>query len=106
MANPELHGTPFTATASISGSVAVASVSGVAGRTYYVTDVSGSSDTATGTIVIKDATTIIWQERVSSTTPYEHTFKAPLKVAAGATVSVSVRGDAVAFANISGYSLP
>lgn len=84
---------------------AVATITGVTGTYIYVTDISGSSDKAAALILVKDGSTVIWQDRISSGAPYEHSFVTPLRASIGATVTVTVDGTAIANANISGMQL-
>lgn len=101
-------GTPFSETAT-HATAAVASHTGVAGRTFYVTDVSASSDKAGALVLVKQGTTVIWRSQVQTTAAgycaYNHTFKTPLRGAVSALVSVEVDGTAVCHANIAGYEL-
>ena len=84
---------------------AVATITGVAGKKTFITDISGSSDKAGGLILVKDGTTVIWQDRVSSTAGYSHTFATPITGSVGADVSVTVDGTAIANSNVSGVQL-
>lgn len=104
MTTKQDHGTPFSSTA---GSVFVASaiVSGLPVKTIYVTDISGSSDYAAGTIAVFDGSTILWQDRLSSTSAYQHSFIQPLRCSVGATCTVTVSGTTVCYANVSGFYL-
>ncbi len=97
------YGTPISATATHATS-AVATVTGVTGSTYFVTDISGSSDKAGALILVKDGSTLIWQDRVSNTAAYEHTFSTPLACTSGATLTVTVDGTAACYANVAGFS--
>ena len=103
------RGLLITATAT-HATAAVASVTGVAGLKYYVTDISASSDKAGALLLVKQGTTVIWRSQVATTAAgdnsYEHTFSQPLEGAVGALVSVEIDGTAVAHANIAGFSLP
>ena len=88
---------------------AVASHAGVAGKSFYVTDIAGSSDKAGSLLLVKQGTTVIWQVQLATTAvgtnAFNHSFKVPLKGASGALVSVTVDGTSVANANIAGYEL-
>lgn len=97
-------GTPFAVTANHATS-AVATKSAVTGSTHYITDISGSSDKAGAKILVKDGTTVIWQDRISSTAAYTKTFLPALKVTVSADASVTVDGTAECNANIAGYTL-
>lgn len=101
---PEDSGLRFAQTATNATS-AVATQTGSSGKKSYITDISGSSDKAGALILVKDGTTVIWQERISNTTPYQHTFRTPLVGTAGNDVSVTVDGTAIANANIAGFVL-
>ncbi len=95
------HSLPFQQTASGTTS-AVATQTGVANTTYYITDISGSSDKAGALILVKNGTTIIWQD-IINTTAYTHSFIQPLKGSIGADVSVTVDGTAASKANMAGF---
>lgn len=97
------YGSPFYETATHATS-AVASHTGVAGSTHYVTDISGSSDKATSVLLVKDGTTTIWQVIVGVGN-FTHSFKEPLRATSGALVSVTVDGTAAATANIAGFTV-
>lgn len=84
---------------------AVATQTGVADKYLYITDVSGSSDLAGARIIVRDGSTIIWQDRISSGGAFEKTFRSPLRASVGANVSVTVNGTAEANANVAGYIL-
>lgn len=103
MLNKLQHGDAFSITATHATS-AVASKAGVSGSTHYITDISGSSDKSGALILVKQGTTVIWQDIVSVGN-YNHTFSAPLKAVKGALVSVTVDGTALAKANIAGITL-
>lgn len=102
------RGIPFSATANGTTS-ATASKTGATNVTYYVTDISGSSDLAQATIQVKDGTTVIWQDQLSQTaagsTSYNHSFVTPLKATNGNSVSVVVTGTSVSNANIAGFAI-
>lgn len=102
--NSQLYGTPFAATATGSTS-SVATVSGVDGVRRYVTDVSGSSDKVGALILVKNGSTVIWQDRVSSTAAYRMTFVTPLQIASGSDCTVTVDGTLYSAANVAGYSI-
>lgn len=108
MTNKGNHGSPISATATHATS-AVASQAAVAGKTHYITDISGSSDKAGSKILVKDGTTTIWQDNILVTAAgacsYNHTFDMPLKCSSGALASVTVDGTAICNANLSGFSL-
>lgn len=95
------RGTPFKQTATHATS-AVATQTGVANKTSYITDISGSSDKAGAKILVKDGTTVIWQD-IINTTAYEHTFSQPLSATVGADISVTVDGTAACNANVAGF---
>lgn len=109
MNNSQLRGTPFSQTATNATS-SVATQSAVAGSTFYITDISGSSDKAGAKILVKDGTTVIWQDQLMVTAAgssfYEHTFSTPLKGTLGNLISVTVDSTSVGTANVSGYSIP
>jgi hypothetical protein len=100
--NKQNHGTPFSKTATHATS-AVATVPGVSNQTYYVTDISGSSDKATALILVKDGSTVIWQDSIYNTEAYSHGFIQPLPCTQGNTLTVTVDGTAICNANVAGF---
>lgn len=97
-------GLPFSKTAQHATS-AVATQTGVAGKYSYITDISGSSDKASAKILVKDGTTVIWQDRIGNVGAYTKEFLMPLRGSLGADISVTVDGTAECDAGVSGYSL-
>lgn len=83
---------------------AVATITGVAGQKTHITDISASSDKAGSIILVKDGTTVIWQDIVGAGN-YEHHFSSPLPASIGADCSVSIDGTAACKANIAGYQV-
>jgi len=106
--SPIESGTPFSETTTHSTS-AVASHTGVAGKTFYITDIAASTDKAGALLVVKQGTTVIWQLQLAASAAgnlaHSHSFKVPLKGASGALVSVTIDGASVCNANIAGYEL-
>lgn len=102
------NGAPFSATATHATS-AVATKTGAAGVTYYITDISGSSDKAGSLLLVKQGTTVIWQVQLATTAAginaFEHTFASPIPGVAGGDVSITVDGTAACYSNIAGYSI-
>ena len=92
------HAAPTSATATGSTS-AIATITGVAGRTVYITDIAGSSDKAGALILVKDGSTVIWQLQIG-TTPFSEKFESALSVTSGADVTVTVDGTSLCKANI------
>lgn len=101
-------GLPFSESATHATS-AVASHTGVATKTYYITDVAGSSDKAGALLLVKQGTTIVWQVQLATSAAginaFQQSFRLPIKAALGALVSVTVDGTAACYANICGYEL-
>jgi len=93
-------GLPVSATAT-HATAAVATITGVSGKKTRITDISASSDKAGSIILVKDGTTVIWQDIVGAGN-YRHQFKTPLPVTTGADCSVSIDGTAACKANIAG----
>jgi hypothetical protein len=83
---------------------AVASHTGVSGKTHYVTNISVSSDKAGALLLIKQGSTTIWQLQVGASN-VSIDFPVPLKAAAGALVSAEIDGTSACKANIAGYTL-
>lgn len=82
---------------------AVATQGATAGKKIYITDISGSSDKAGALILVKDGTTVVWQDRVSNTGAYVMNLTTPIIGSVGAAMSVTVDGTAIANANFAGY---
>lgn len=104
MTRGQEYGTPFVKTANHATS-AVATQTGVANLKSFITDISGSSDKAGAKILVKDGTTVIWQDRISSSGAYQKTFSEPIAGSVGADISVTVDGTAECNANVAGYIL-
>lgn len=106
--NKQYNGTPFGVTAT-NASSAVATQTGVAGQTQYITDIAGSSDKAGALLLVKQGTTVIWQVQLATTAAginaFSHTFASPLAGIVGASVSVTVDGTSACYANIAGYTI-
>lgn len=82
---------------------AVATISGTTGKQFFITEISGSSDKAGALILVKDGTTVIWQDRIGNTGAYSRSWRYGLRVPTlGADCSVTVDGTALADANIQG----
>ncbi len=97
------HGTPFQQTATHATS-AVATQTGVALKTIYITDISGSSDKSGALVLVKDGTTVIWQDIVNAGN-YRMNFLSPLVVTTGASASITVDGTSLCKSNMSGFVL-
>lgn len=96
-------GTPIKATAT-HATAAVASVAAVVNTQYFLTNASASSDKAGSILLIKDGTTVIWQEQVGATF-CNLTFDPPIGATLGAQVSVEIDGTAACKANLAGVSI-
>lgn len=97
------NGTRVSATAT-NASSAVATIAAVAGQKVFITDITGSSDKAGALVLVKDGTTVIWQDIVGAGY-YQHTFATPIVGSVGAAVSVTVDGTALCNSNIAGVQL-
>jgi hypothetical protein len=84
---------------------AVATITGVAGKKIFIAAVSGTSDKASAKLLVKDGTTVIWQDRVSNTCGNFYDFDGYLVGSVGANVSVTVDGTAECDANIVAFIL-
>jgi hypothetical protein len=98
------NGAPFAVTANNATS-AVATQAAVTGSRHYIYGVSGSSDKAAAKILIKDGTTVIWQDRISNTASAIYYFPVPLKITLSAACSVTVDGTAECNANLLGVTV-
>lgn len=96
-------GTPYSETAT-HATAAVATHAAVTGKTYYVTNVTVSSDIF-GSASIKTGTTVLWQLQVGTASVASISFNTPLKGDTGSAVSVEIRGSTECKANIAGYEL-
>lgn len=95
------RGVPYKVTATNATS-SVATKSGVASTTIYITDIAGSSDKAGAKVLVKDGTTVIWQQVIGATS-FAELFATPLAITAGADASVTVDSTSVGTANIGGF---
>jgi hypothetical protein len=95
-------GTPFSATATGSTG-AYATATGIAGATYYITDIMASSDKDDSTVTVKDGTTNIWQVALHTATPVWQTFSTPIRATEGNSVTVSTDGSSNCSANVAGF---
>jgi hypothetical protein len=103
MLNKLQHGEPFSETTT-HATAAVATHAAATGKTYYITNVSVSSDKAGAILLIKQGTTTIWQMQIGATA-HSIIFSAPLKGASGALVSAEIDGTSACKANIAGFEL-
>jgi len=78
---------------------AVASKAGVTGVTHYAINVAVSSDKAGSILLIKDGTTVIWQQQVGATF-CNLTFPAGLKATKGNLLSAEIDGTSACKANL------
>lgn len=97
------RGTPIKATAT-HATAAVASVTGATDTQYFLTSISASSDKAGSIMLVKDGTTVIWQDIVGAGRASQ-TFDPPLPITVGALVSVEIDGTSVCKANLSGVAI-
>jgi hypothetical protein len=102
--NTSNYGTRISATNTASGNV-TATVAAVAGTTFYITDVSGSSDLAGAVLKIEDGSTVIWQDRIGNTSAVSYQFNTPLACTMGNAVNIVVTGTSLANANIAGFAI-
>lgn len=97
------YGDAWAVTATDS-TAATATKTGVASKTYYITDICASSDKAGSIILVKDGTTVIWQAQVGATF-FSHHFSTPLVVTTGASAIVTIDSTSAGKANIAGYTI-
>ena len=91
----------FTATGV---ALATATYTGVKDKIFNITDVSVSSDKAGSIVLIKEGTTVIWQDIVG-VGRYSQTFTTPMPIAPGTNCSVEIDGTAACKANFIGYQI-
>ena len=99
MSNKLEHGVQSSVTAT-HATAAVATKDAVAGQTHVAVAVSCSSDKATSILLIKDGTTVIWQQQVGATF-CNLSFPGGLKATTGALLSAEIDGTAACKANLS-----
>ena len=104
MSTPKDHATPITATAT-HATAAVASITGIAGTKFFVTEASASSDKAGAIMIVKQGTTVLWQLQMAANTSVVQRFDPALPAAVGALISCEVDGTNACKANINGYAL-
>lgn len=107
MVNKQNFGTPFSVTNGTTTATSItATVTAGTLVANYITDISASSDKSEGALVLKEGSTIIWQDYIRNTTPYQHTFSTPLWGGQRGTITtLTVSGTLVANANIAGFKL-
>jgi len=98
MLNRLNFGTQSSVTAT-HGTSAVATMAAVSGVTHYAVNVSVSSDKAGSILLIKDGTTVIWQEQVGAGF-CNLTFPAGLKASLGNLLSAEIDGTSACKANL------
>lgn len=107
MNNNQLFGDRVTAT-SIGSPGAVATLLAVTNGFNYVTDIAGSSDKAGSKIVVKDGSTVIWQNFLgqgTGTLVFQQSFQTPLRGSKGTLLTVTVDNTTNGTANVAGYTL-
>lgn len=98
------HGTPISKTAS-GTTAATATVTGAAEKTYYVTDVTASSDLAGSLLQIKNGSTVIWEMQVGVAFCNKN-FVSPLACTLGSDLTATINGTSACYANVAGFSIP
>lgn len=91
-----------------SAPVPVARQAAVTGKRIFVTDIAGSSDKSNAVLEVKEGTVTVKfaiQLESGAATPYSfsHRFESPIIGAVSTPMEVTVTGNAVAKANISGF---
>jgi len=97
------HGTPVQAT-NTHATAPTATITGVSGLKTYITTVSCSSDKAGSILLIKDGSTVIWQEQVGAAF-CNLRFDPPLFCTVGADAVATIDSTSAGKANISGIQL-
>jgi hypothetical protein len=102
-------GSPMSAT-NAGTTTSTATVSGIATKTHYITDIAGSSDKAGALIQVKDGSTIIWEAQLGATAAgnisFHQSFQTPLKATVGNDVSVYISdGTSLSYSNIAGFTI-
>ncbi len=97
-------GTPFVATMTAGTTPVVATQTGVASQTVYITDISGSSDLAGSTIILANGGVTVWKDIVGAGN-YRMNFITPIKINLAASATVTVTATANGNANMSGFIL-
>lgn len=103
MITKQLYGDIFGVTAT-HATAAVAQKDAATSKTHYITDIAVSSDKATSILLIKDGTTVIWQQQIGASKE-SFQFSTPLKGSTGNLVSVEIDGTAACKANLAGFTV-
>lgn len=102
------YGTPYSVTGS-TGTQTTISRTGTTGRVIYVTEISASGDGAGVQVTLKQGSTTLLQDLISTGTSnatYFRTFSTPLAGALGATMTLVVgTANSITTANLIGYEL-
>lgn len=96
------HSTPFTLTGTGATQVVLTQASSTT-LTFYITDISASSDMSTSVCLVKSGNNLLWQNIVGNTTAYTSNFVQPIVCPIGTTLTVMVNGAAACYANIGGF---
>lgn len=100
MSNIRQHGKQVSATAT-HATAPTATIAAVAGERIFITEVSCSSDKAGSILLIKNGTTVIWQEQVGATF-CNLRFDPPLTCSTGALAEATIDSTSAGKANING----
>lgn len=103
MLNKLAYGNQFLVTAT-HATAAVASKTGAAGKTHVAVTVSCTSDKAGAILLIKDGTTVIWQEQVGAD-HCEVIFPCGLAATEGNLLSAEIDGTSACKANLCGITI-
>jgi len=103
MISKQNYGDIFSVTATHATS-AVATKGAVENKTYYITDLTVSSDKATSICLVKQGTSVIYQFQVGANKE-SISFQTPLVGDKGAIVSVEIDGTSACKANLSGFTI-
>lgn len=102
------RGTPFSVSAA-GTSTATATQSGTTSVICYITDVSASTMSASGTVFVYGGTTVLWRELFApssgSQAVFQQSFSTPLTGAPGGAVSITANGTSATYVNISGFTI-
>jgi hypothetical protein len=102
MANPIEHGQRVSATTTGTASC-TATIPAVTNGIIYITDISGSSSSSSGTITVASAGVVLWQDAVGADS-YHHQFISYLVATKSQSVTVTTAsGGTYAAANVSGF---
>lgn len=104
MDNILLHSTRINATGDLASGSATATFAATTGRTYFITDIAASSANSTTNVELFDNSgTVYFRSLIGANNYIEKTFKSPLMITSGNSVTLRTGTTSAAYVNLGGY---